>query len=88
MFTIYLALGEFYGVEDVFRTHVSFNRKDNMEKKTFGEGACNFIKSLKRQENFLTFPIWYKVELFSISYVLGQGIWRENANSIFCLMII
>lgn len=34
--------------EDVFRTHVSCNREDNMEKKSFGEGGCNFIKSLKR----------------------------------------
>lgn len=48
MFTIYLPLGDFYRVEDVFRTHVSFNSEDNMEKKTFGEGECNFIKSLKR----------------------------------------
>ena len=41
-----------------------------MEKENSGEGECNslsenFTKSLKRQENILTLPLWYKVDFFS-----------------------
>lgn len=33
-------------VEDILGTYMSFNREDNMQKKAFGEGACNSLRIL------------------------------------------